>query len=104
MKNRNDLTRERVLDEAETLFAQKGYHAVSVREITTAAECNLAAVNYHFGNKQNLYLEVFRERWFPRDGRERISPARHGRQEREPSEAPAPGQRRRRQDHKAIPD
>jgi AcrR family transcriptional regulator len=55
---KNDLTKERLLNEAEALFAQKGYDAVSVREITTAADCNLAAVNYHFGNKQNLYLEV----------------------------------------------
>jgi AcrR family transcriptional regulator len=39
---------------------------VSVREITAAAKCNLAAVNYHFGNKENLYLEVFRSRWGPR--------------------------------------
>ena len=58
--------RERLLDEAEMLFAEKGFHAVSVREITKAAGCNLAAVNYHFGNKENLYLEVFRSRWLPR--------------------------------------
>ncbi len=64
--NKADPTKERLLDEAEILFAGKGYHAVSVREITTAANCNLAAVNYHFGNKQNLYLEVFRFRWVPR--------------------------------------
>lgn len=62
----NDVTRERVLSVAEALFAQKGYHAVSVREITAKAKCNLAAVNYHFGNKKNLYLEVFRSRWIPR--------------------------------------
>jgi len=60
------VTRERILVEAETLFAEKGYEAVSIREITGAAECNLAAVNYHFGTKQNLYLEVFRECWVPR--------------------------------------
>src|SRR5210317_339126 len=64
-----ELTRDRLLDEAEELFAQKGYHAVSVREITKAADSNLAAVNYHFGNKQNLYLEVFRSRWMPRASR-----------------------------------
>jgi len=63
--NKTDPTKERILNEAEALFAQKGYHAVSVREITTAAECNLAAINYHFGNKQNLYMEVFRSRWIP---------------------------------------
>jgi AcrR family transcriptional regulator len=61
-----EIPRERILNEAEALFAQKGYHGVSVREIITAADCNLAAVNYHFGNKQNLYLEVFRCRWLPR--------------------------------------
>lgn len=64
--DKHDLTKERILDEAEALFAQRGYDAVSVREITNAARCNLAAVNYHFGNKKNLYLEVFRERWIPR--------------------------------------
>ena len=65
-KDGEDLTKERILDTAEILFAQKGYQAVSVRQITSAAECNLAAVNYHFGNKENLYLEVFRSRWVPR--------------------------------------
>ena len=68
-KSKDDITRERILDEAETLFARKGFDAVSIREITRAADCNLAAVNYHFKNKQNLYLQVFRERWLPRAGR-----------------------------------
>ena len=63
---KNGRTRDRILDKAETLFARKGYHGVSVRKITNAAGCNLAAVNYHFGDKQNLYLEVFRSRWLPR--------------------------------------
>ena len=67
------LTKERILDTAEVLFAQKGYRAVSVREITSAARCNLAAVNYHFGKKENLYLEVFRSRWVPRATRIRES-------------------------------
>ena len=67
--HKNELTRERILDESEALFANNGYHAVSVREITRQARCNLAAVNYHFGNKQNLYLEVFRSRWLPRASR-----------------------------------
>lgn len=59
-------TRERILDQAERLFAVKGFEAVSIREITRAAASNLAAVNYHFGNKKNLYMEVFRERWMIR--------------------------------------
>jgi AcrR family transcriptional regulator len=59
-------TRERLLREAEILFARKGYHAVSVREITDAAGCNLASVNYHFKNKESLYIEVFRSLWLQR--------------------------------------
>jgi AcrR family transcriptional regulator len=65
-KNTSDLTRDRLLDEAEILFSSKGYNAVSIREITREAGCNLAAVNYHFGHKENLYVEVFRSRWQPR--------------------------------------
>lgn len=71
--NDRKVTRERLLDKAEALFAQNGYHAVSIREITKVARCNLAAVNYHFGNKQNLYVEVFRSRWVPRAMRVRKS-------------------------------
>jgi len=55
-------TRKRLLDTAEMLFAERGFAAASVREITAAAGCNLAAVNYHFGGKRNLYLQVFRRR------------------------------------------
>ena len=72
-KEKNAVSRERILDQAEALFAEKGFHAVTVREITQAARCNLAAVNYYFGNKQNLYLEVFRARWIPRARRVQAS-------------------------------
>lgn len=64
-------TRERLLDYAERLFAEKGYAAVSVREITAEADCNIASVNYHFGGKQKLYFTVFRERWARRAHRVR---------------------------------
>ncbi|MBA2848738.1 helix-turn-helix transcriptional regulator [Thermosulfuriphilus ammonigenes] len=59
-------TRERLLEAAERLFGERGYREVSVREITRVAGCNVAAVNYHFGCKRDLYLEVFRSRWLPR--------------------------------------
>jgi len=55
-------TRKRLLDTAETLFAERGFAAASVRDITSAAGCNLGAVNYHFGGKRNLYRQVFGRR------------------------------------------
>jgi len=53
----------RLLDAAEAVFAEKGFEAASIREITGSAGCNVAAVNYHFGSKENLYREVFRRRF-----------------------------------------
>ncbi len=55
-------TCDRILDAAERLFADEGFHATSLRQITQAADANLAAVNYHFGSKQALILAVFRRR------------------------------------------
>ena len=55
-------TRLRILDAAESLFAQHGFDATTMRQITGAAEVNLAAVNYHFGSKEALIREVFRRR------------------------------------------
>lgn len=62
----NEDTKQRLLETAEALFAEKGYDAVSVREITNAAGTHLSAVNYHFNDKHNLYMEVFRSRVLPR--------------------------------------
>ncbi|HWH70184.1 MAG TPA: TetR family transcriptional regulator [Candidatus Sulfotelmatobacter sp.] len=58
-------TRERILDAAERLFAEKGLEGVSTREITTAAEANVGAINYYFGGKQGLVLAVFHRRLTP---------------------------------------
>jgi AcrR family transcriptional regulator len=55
-----DETRERLLDAAEKLFCQNGFEATSIRELTTLAGCNVAAVNYYFGDKKRLYAEMFR--------------------------------------------
>ena len=54
-----DRLREKILDVAERLFAEKGYTETSIREITQRANCNLSAVNYYFHGKENLYIEVF---------------------------------------------
>jgi AcrR family transcriptional regulator len=55
-------TRERILDAAERLFAQRGFHGVSIRDVTGAAEVDVALVNYHFGSKQGLLEAVFLRR------------------------------------------
>lgn len=55
-------TKEKILDIAEELFAQKGYRATSLRAITSAAGVNLAAVNYHFGAKEGLVEAVISRR------------------------------------------
>jgi AcrR family transcriptional regulator len=55
-------TRERLLDASERLFAERGFRSASVRDITREGACNIAAVNYHFGGKANLYREVFLRR------------------------------------------
>lgn len=59
---RNIDTRERILDTAERLFMAHGYEGTSMRQITSEASVNLAAVNYHFGSKEALIEEVFRRR------------------------------------------
>ncbi len=51
-------TKNKILDAAEQLFADKGFNGTSLREITSQAEVNLAAVNYHFGSKKELIKAV----------------------------------------------
>jgi len=58
-------TRTRILDAAEELFMQHGFEGTSMRLLTTRAEVNLAAVNYHFGSKDALIEAVFRRRLDP---------------------------------------
>jgi AcrR family transcriptional regulator len=52
----------RLLDAAERLFARRGYHGVSIRDITDAARVDVALVNYHFGTKRALLTSVFERR------------------------------------------
>jgi AcrR family transcriptional regulator len=58
-------TRTRILDAAEELFMQHGFEGTSMRLLTTRAEVNLAAVNYHFGSKDALIEALFRRRLDP---------------------------------------
>ncbi len=55
-------TGTKVLTAAEGLFAEYGYHGVSLRQITAKAGVNLAAVNYHHSDKESLYGEMLRYR------------------------------------------
>jgi AcrR family transcriptional regulator len=55
-------TKERILGAAESLFAQRGFDGASLRQLTSAAGVNLAAVNYHFGSKEKLVEQIFRRR------------------------------------------
>ncbi len=54
--------KERILDAAEQLFAQRGFYGVSLRDITQAAGVDVALVAYHFGGKRELFTAVFERR------------------------------------------
>jgi len=53
-------TKDRLLAAASQLFAERGFHGTTVRDIAGRAGVNVAAGNYHYGSKKALYLEVLR--------------------------------------------
>lgn len=61
VRNGSD-TRRKLIDTAERLIAERGLQAVSVRDITGAAEANSAAIHYHFQSKEGLVLAVLADR------------------------------------------
>ena len=56
----NITTRQRLLEVAGEVFAEHGFKNATVREICKLAGANVAAINYHFGDKQGLYSETLR--------------------------------------------
>jgi AcrR family transcriptional regulator len=56
----NKATEKRLLEAAGEIFAEYGYRAATVRQICEKAGANIAAVNYHFGDKERLYMAVLR--------------------------------------------
>jgi len=69
-------TKTRLLDAAERLFSDKGFEAVSHREIASAAAVNLAAINYHFGSKDQLIGAVIKRSVDPLNARRLAALAR----------------------------
>ncbi len=53
-----DSTRDRILKAAEAIFLEKGFQKATIRDICGAAQANVAAVNYHFQDKEGLYISV----------------------------------------------
>ncbi|KQM54115.1 MULTISPECIES: TetR/AcrR family transcriptional regulator [Pseudomonas] len=60
-----NVTKTRLLDATEALFIKYGYDAVLLRQITERAQVNLAAVNYHFGDKDSLMKTLLMQRLEP---------------------------------------
>ncbi len=82
-------TKNRLLDCAETLFARDGYHSTSLRLLTEQAKANLAAVNYHFGSKENLLHAVIERHLTPLNAERRTRLEEVMRCSREQSQRPA---------------
>lgn len=59
-KNRSERTRMRLLNAASRIFAEKGFQKSTIAEICQHANVNVASVNYHFGDKETIYIEAWR--------------------------------------------
>ncbi len=71
---RSERTRVRLLTTASRVFAEKGFQNSTIAEICKQADTNVASINYHFGDKETMYLEAWRYAFkrelahFPPDG------------------------------------
>ena len=60
MNKNSEKTRAHILRAAAEIFAEKGFRAATVRQICAKADANIAAINYHFNSKEDLYYETFK--------------------------------------------
>ena len=60
MNKNSEKTRAHILQAAAEIFAEKGFRAATVRQICAKADANIAAINYHFNSKEDLYYETFK--------------------------------------------
>lgn len=65
LRVKGDATKARLIGATETMLAEKCFDAISVRDITGLAKANVAAVNYHFGNREGLLATVLENRIKP---------------------------------------
>ena len=76
--------RDRILDTAEALFAERGYDGVTLRQIALGAEADVALANYHFGKKLELFTAVF-ERRAPELNEARLAALQHAKDSAAPA-------------------
>jgi len=77
-------TKERIIAAAGEIFGQDGFKAATIRKIATAAKANVAAINYHFQDKQGLYLAVLEDTFSK--GFQRFPAARNTEKDQTPEE------------------
>jgi AcrR family transcriptional regulator len=58
MTDHSSETKTKIMDAARILFADQGFEGTSIREIAKVAEVNVASINYHFSNKENLFTDI----------------------------------------------
>lgn len=62
INQRGDATRDRILDAAEQLFAERGFDGTSMRDISAIAQAELGSIGYHFRSKDDIYTKVLERR------------------------------------------
>jgi AcrR family transcriptional regulator len=77
-KPKKQATRDRILEAATAVYAERGYRNARVRDICERANANIAAINYHFGDKLRLYEETLRYAFFSISGPDPTSWDVHG--------------------------